>query len=1069
MKNVFVFVIGVAVMPAAWAAPADWLPTEDHPRPIWARPWVNLNGTWRFDFDPENAGLEARWFDGYKYSKQITVPYPWQSRLSGIADTTYQGVAWYERDVTIPTDAGPRVFLVFGAVDWEASVWVNGKPVAHHEGGYTPFEAELTRLAKPGNTVRVTVRALDLTDPETPNGKQTGWYTPTGGIWQTVYLESRGQAFVREAKCYTDIDQGAVRYDCTVDTPEAGAYEVAVTADDNGTPLTATTLVACQTGENRMDLTLPVPEPKLWSPDLPTLYPTRIELRRDGAVVDTVETYFGMRKISRGAYGGSKHEYILLNNKPIYLRGALHQSFNPEGIYTHPDDDFIRRDYEMTKEFGLNFLRIHIKYDEPRCLYWADRLGVMIMSDVPNYRDHTPRAQQNWEQTMRAGIARDFNNPSVFSWVNFNETWGIGNGGYDAERQAWVRDMYLLAKQLDPAWLVEDNSPCRYDHTATDINSWHFYIDRYETALDHIANVVEKTFPGSDFNYAEGWKQGTAPLMNSEYGGVSAGGGDRDISWVFLFLTNLLRKYDPICGYIYTELSDIEWEHNGFLNYDRSEKEYHYPAGITLADLQQDEFAVLDCPPYQQVKPGDAVSIPILLSHWSDRPGLELRMSVDGSTVDGAPWDQWVKPVQWSVADAKPYAVTPQGTFDFDAPDARGLMHVIAEVIAGDQRVAANYCVVDVRGASWQKPDTYAVSVPVDAYAGYEFGDGTFFEALHESKLHGLGAGYVEYHVRLPKDLHADAVEGCRIVAEVGAKGGDERLDWPARKKPVDYPQTDGKGRPSDITITMNGIKVTKFTVEKDFADARGVLSHVAHFHHGSSGVLVDAPVEGQALDAVKKALERDGVVTVRFEVPEGAKNIGGLALYGEDMGAYPIDPTLVFTLRPGTPAPSGEAAPVDVVSARQETLISIGPKGHVWRYTTKDPGKGWFGPKFDDSAWKAGKSGFGTKDTPGARIGTRWESSDIWLRTTITAPKGLGKQPLWVDLHHDEDVRVYVNGKLLLERDGHRSNYDRILLSDPQRKLFQPGKKNVIAVHCHQTGGGQFIDFGLRTVKPDK
>ncbi|MCP4642392.1 MAG: glycoside hydrolase family 2, partial [bacterium] len=545
-----VLLLGAVILAGSAAHAAE--PLEAHPDPAWARPWQNLNGAWRFEFDPEDQGVKDAWFENHDYSKSIVVPYPWQSELSGIGDAKYRGAAWYERDVTIPADAGPRVFLMFGAVDWEASVWVNGKHAADHVGGYTPSEVELTDAGKPGDTVRVTVRAFDVTDPETPNGKQTGWYTQTGGIWQTVYLESRGASYVRQAHVYPDVDQKKATIRCAVEVAKKGKYSLKAltTAERYGealdlAPITAAWSGELEAGTQQVEIEVPVPNPELWTPESPTLYPTALTLSGNGAK-DTVNTYFGMRKVSRGTYNGSKYEYILLNDKPIYLRGALHQSFNPEGVYTHPDDDFIRNDYAKAKEYGLNFIRIHIKVDEPRCLYWADRLGVLLMCDIPNYQKHTPRSQALWEDTMRATLVRDFNHPSVFSWCCFNETWGIRDGGFGPATQEWVRDMYLLTKELDPTRLVEDNSPCRYDHVETDINSWHFYIDHFDRASHHIAEVVEKTFPGSDFNYTGDWKQGTAPLINSEYGGVSAGSGDRDISWVFLFLTNLLRRYDMI-------------------------------------------------------------------------------------------------------------------------------------------------------------------------------------------------------------------------------------------------------------------------------------------------------------------------------------------------------------------------------------------------------------------------------------------------------------------------------------------------------------------------------------------
>jgi len=888
---------------------------ETHPRPDWARPFVLLNGPWRFDFDPENAGIDNKWFESHRFSRTIKVPFPWQSTLSGIGDTDYQGAAWYERDITIPSGlAKRRIFLVFGAIDWQATVWVNGKVAIEHEGGYTPFEVELTDLVKPGETARVTVRAYDVTDKETPNGKQTGWYTRTGGIWQSVYLSFRGRSYTTQAHITPDIDAEQAAIDCTVEAASSGRYTVEVEAVEGARRFNTQKSISCKKGLNKVQLLLPVEDPALWTPDSPTLYETRILLKRGSHTEDIVLTHFGMRKVSRGTYGDSEHEYILLNNKPIYLRGALHQSFHPDGIYTYPNDAALREDYVKAKEFGLNFIRIHIKVDNPRALYWADKLGILLMCDMPNFQCNSPASHQNWENVLRETIARDFNHPSIFSWCDFNETWGIMDGGYTREVQEWVRDMYLLTKELDPTRLVEDNSPCRYDHVVTDINSWHFYIDDFRGAAKHIANVVEQTFPGSQFNYIEGWKQDTAPLINSEYGGVSAGGGDRDIGWCFMYLTNLLRKYGKIGGYIYTELSDLEWAHNGFLNYDRSPKEFPYPAGIKLADLQGDEFAVLDCPPYQKLNAGEQVSIPVLLSHWSERNGLRVRFSVDGKTVDGVPWSKWVKSVEQAV-DAKPYDVTPLEPFQFELPNARGIINVVAEVLHNGQRCAANYCMIDVQGgAAWAEPNVFAASWPVKAYSANTLDPPSARSDKHPDKVFGYGAGFIEYQIRLPYRLKRDNIAGAHLIAEVGAKADKERLDWPARAKPIDYPQTDGNKWPTDLAISINGIPLEPVRIEDDFADVAGVLSHAAKFHHGSRGRLLDMPLPEEVLATFTNSPLGKRVVTIRFEVPPDAKNAGGLSLYGATMGAYPADPALVFDLKPDVKKPKNPAEPVNIV-----------------------------------------------------------------------------------------------------------------------------------------------------------
>ncbi len=873
---------------------------ELHPRPDWVRAWVSLDGDWRFDFDPEDVGIRERWFERHEYTRNIRVPFPWQSELSGVCEPQYQGAAWYEREVQIPEDAGPRVFMVFGAIDWSAKVWVNGELMAEHEGGYTPFELELTKIAKPGDTVRVTVRSFDDTDRETPNGKQTDWYTPTGGIWQPVYLESRGNSFLRRTQIVPDVDGGKAQFATTVYVDSPGIYELRVKAQLEGSSqlLESSCRKQLAPGEDVLVNNLSIPKPTLWSPESPKLYDAEISLvavqGKDQEIIhDRVGTYFGMRKVTRGKFNGSEYEYILLNDKPVYLRGTLHQSFTPEGIYAYPSADYIRRDYEKAKELGLNCVRIHIKVDDPRCLYWADRLGVLLMCDMPNYQRHTPRSQQLWESTVRAAIERDFNHPSIFAWICFNETWGIGDGGYDRSKQEWVREMYLLTKQLDPTRLVEDNSPCNYDHVETDINSWHFYLDKYEAARDHILKVVENTYPGSTFNYAEGWKQGTAPLMNSEYGSVSAGSGDQDISWGFLFLTNLLRRHEKIVGYIYTELEDIEWEHNGFLNYNRSEKEFHYPANISVADLQQPDFPVLDVPPYTVLpENGRRFELPVLLSHWSEKENLVLRLTAHGETVEGQPWSNWVKPQEKKV-DARPYAVVPQGSFEIEVPDRKGLLFLVVEVLENNKRVGANYCVLNVKGEAFAESDSnIAIPIRVNKFTNSGFKE--VFSEGGKDKVWAYGNGFLEYRIGIPTSPANKKIKQAWFLAEIGSKADAERLDWPARRKPEDYPQTDGKKWPTDIVVALNEGEFYRGTIGDDYADARGVLSHVAHFHPGSHGEVIKMKLNDKALAQLQKAFDETSDISLKIEVPPNAKNKGGIALYGENMGMFPLNPTLL-------------------------------------------------------------------------------------------------------------------------------------------------------------------------------
>ena len=697
----FVFLVLAAMVQA------EEVPRPEHPTPDAVRAhWATLNGKWDFRFDAGDQGLKGGWSKpgAEGFDQKIVVPFCWESELSGIGKVKdAPKIGWYRRTFDVPKDfpKGDRVWLRFGAVDWRADVWVDDAKVGDHEGGYTPFEFDVTDKLNGDGPHTLVVRAFDPTDPSLPTGKQVGWYTTTSGIWQTVWLESRPRNPMGGLTITTEIDPAHATISAAANYPYNRPYNLSVRSDDPtistkpGTPSVSS--VNGGMAATRFTVQLDIKNPKLWSPDSPHLYDVTVELKDGDKVVDSVKTYFGLRTISRGKLPGEDFERIFLNGKPIYLRGALDQSFNPKGIYTAPTDDFLRKDIELAKSVGTNFLRIHIKPDEPRRLYWADKLGMLIMEDMPNTWRQNDTARKAWEPTMREVVARDKNHPSIFAWVDFNETWGLGDPpAYkkDTDTQAWVKRMVAETRKLDPTRLVEDNSPCNYDHVeGSDLNSWHFYIDDHKSARSHIEDVVKRSIPGSPFNYCPDEKMNTSPLINSEYGSISAGGGDRDVSWGFRDLTTQLRRHNKIQGYIYTELSDIEWEHNGFFDYDRGKKQFGYDEFVpdmTPKDLQGADFVGYDAPPAIEAKPGEKIRVPIFVSHYSDVKGqAKLLWFLKGTDGDGKPPENaqdGVRPVDWA-----PYSVTEQKPIEVTIPKAFvGALALILQDSEGN-KLAANF------------------------------------------------------------------------------------------------------------------------------------------------------------------------------------------------------------------------------------------------------------------------------------------------------------------------------------------------------------------------------------------
>ena len=1059
------------------------IPRPEHPRPDAARPhWANLNGTWQFRFDPKDEGVKQGWPQPgvAGFDRSIVVPFGWESELSGIRELKGPKVAWYRREFTVPADfpKTDRVVLHFGAVDWRADVWVNGKKVAEHEGGYSPFSVDVTDSVTQGKAATLVVRAFDPTDPELPTGKQVGWYTPTSGIWQTVWLESHPKAHLADFTIRTDLVSASI--DLEPAGLSKGTYEVSAKVDDPAVSVEPFTIHVEDPGKPvKATLKAVVKMPKLWTPETPHIYDLTVSLKGPDGSTDEVRTYFGLRTITRGKYGDDPNERLLLNGKPVYLRAALDQSFNPKGIYTAPDDDFLKRDLVLAKYLGLNGLRIHIKPDEPRRLYWADKIGLLILEDMPNTWRQSPKARSAWEATMREVVARDKNHPSIVVWVAFNETWGLANGSEnyktDLDTQSWVKRMVAAIRKLDPTRLVEDNSPCNYDHVAgSDLNSWHFYIDDHAPARTHIADVVARTSPGSKFNFCPGEVQGTAPLINSEYGSVGAGDGDRDVSWGFRDLTTQLRKHPKIQGYVYTELTDIEWEHNGFADYDRQLKDFGYHdflPDMDPSELNGADFVGYDAPPAIVGKPGEVVTVPVFVSHFSDRAFSPfLRYWVDGFDDSG---DTFVVlapksvPARWT-----PFGVTWQDSIQVKLPNRPfvGALNLTLRDPA-NHRFAANFVNLVVK----EDAPRAERSVDDDRDALLRFSPNDYAKAKwsgpvagHLGKVSGRGKGSFEYRIKVPQAIAKAGVESLFMRFELGARSGADQVDWPSRTTSKDTPQTDKRKHPTTFEITLNGRKALREDLGDDPADARGVLSHLAKVEHGSHGYLVEAHLTVEPDEA--KAIAAGQPLILRLTVPDDAEHPGGLSIYGADAGKYPFDPVIHVRTKAAMPADLGipPRDPVTVDSIQSKTTLVLPPgdalvvKPAVWAYSTAEEAPvDWNAPAFDDSAWKRGAAGFGTSDTPSIQVHTPWNTPTIRLRSKFQMPKPTTGDVVILHLFHDEDVEIFVNGKRLAQASGFSTAYEDRPLSAEARALLVEGE-NTIAVICRQTRGGQGIDLGL-------
>jgi len=573
------------------------IPRPEHPRPQFQRErWINLNGTWRFGFDFGRSGVERGWHqDPSALGQEIVVPFCPESSLSGIAHTDFIPCAWYHRTFELPADwDGMRVFLHFGAVDYDCRTWVNGKQVGRHYGGSASFCFEITGALKAGENALTVCAIDDVRSGVQPAGKQCPDYASRGclytrvtGIWQTVWLEARPQSFVDSVRVVPDLDAGRF-----VVTPRivngSGGKQFRATVIADGSQMTQ----ACVPATTGTPLLLDIEEPRAWSPADPFLYDLRLELLEGDEVVDSVESYAGLRKVH---IDGNR---IFLNNEPIFLRFVLDQGFYPDGIWTAPSDEELKRDVERSMAVGFNGARLHQKVFEERFHYWADRLGYLTWGEFAdwqpgrNYSD--VRAVYNLHTEWREVVVRDLNHPSIIAWTPTNETAGSAQADLVRHRRI-MQDLVDLTRAIDPPRPVNDCSG--YVHVDTDIFTVHDYEQNVEEFRKHYAALTPEAKDGFHVNFRElSPPYEGQPYVVDEYGGTwwrpehatEAGesSGDRKKSWGYgkmpesieevyqriEGLTKVLTGHPHISGFTYTQLTDVEQEENGIYTYERELK-----------------------------------------------------------------------------------------------------------------------------------------------------------------------------------------------------------------------------------------------------------------------------------------------------------------------------------------------------------------------------------------------------------------------------------------------------------------------------------------------------------------
>ena len=640
---------------------------------------ISLDGDWHFLADPSGS-MDIQKLSTAENVRPTRIPSSWQSQFADLRD--YAGVAWYWRSVNVQSLAPDQVAVLrFGAVDYLAEVYVNGQKVGTHEGGYTPFEFDITSRLRAGDN-QIAVRVVDpgakpsivegINYAEIPHGKQS-WYVQTSGLWQSAEIQIRPSVHLGSVHILAAAN-GEFKIDVSVVTPASGlqtggATKVSVEIHDSVGKVVWQASLELSGQQARADFVGDVVNPRLWSPAEPALYTLRASLSSG----DSRDCPFGFRTFA------TRNGKFYLNGQPIYLRGALDQDFYPETIYTPPSLDYIKDEMQKAKALGLNLLRCHIKAPDPRYLQAADEVGIFVWYEIPNWDKLTDNSKRRAMETLAGMVERDWNHPCIVIASIINESWGI-NLKEAADRQ-WLKQAYQEVKKIVPGWLVNDNSAC-YDnfHMSTDIADYHTYsaIPDYAANFDRFVEDLAGR-PGWLFSpYGDASPKGDEPLVLSEFGNWGLPRIPRDKPWWFSrhnggsditqpegieqrytdyqypslypaldalteatewheyaslkYELESIRSHPEIQGYVITEFTDVNWESNGLLDMWRNPKAF---AG-SLGKQQRDDVVVLRTEK-RNYSPGEAVKVEVMLSHYGQEAlhGGSITWKVEGTSLAG--------------------------------------------------------------------------------------------------------------------------------------------------------------------------------------------------------------------------------------------------------------------------------------------------------------------------------------------------------------------------------------------------------------------------------------------------
>jgi beta-galactosidase/beta-glucuronidase len=570
----------------------------EYPRPQLRRSqWTSLNGNWRFQFDDDRTFSQPS--DITDWPMQIVVPFPPESSASGIGDRGFHRACWYQRDFELSVAEKERAILRFGAVDYSARVWVNGRLAITHDGGHTPFWADITDLLDKSGKQIVTVYVED--DPHDltkPRGKQDWqlephsiWYPRTTGIWQTVWLEKVQRTYVEKIRWTPHLESYALQFEARVTGDPADDLAMEVVLCHGERLLAKDRYLVVNREVDRM-IVLSDPgiddfrNELLWSPERPTLLAAKVRLLKNGEVIDEFESYTALRSVH------ILRDRFMLNSRPYMLRMVLDQGYWPETLLAAPSDDALRKDVELVKTMGFNGVRKHQKIEDPRYLYWADKLGLLVWEEMPSAYRFTRTAIKRTVREWGEVIERDYSHPCVFVWVPFNESWGVPDLTAKHSHRHAVEALYHLTRTLDSTRPVIGNDG--WESSATDIIGIH----DYDANTEHIRQrygpeikpeqLFDRRRPGGRILTLDGYPHRGQPIMLTEFGGVAFSNGAKSNgaqTWgyttvsteaefleLFQQLLHTVIHTALFSGFCYTQFTDTFQEANGLLFADRTPK-----------------------------------------------------------------------------------------------------------------------------------------------------------------------------------------------------------------------------------------------------------------------------------------------------------------------------------------------------------------------------------------------------------------------------------------------------------------------------------------------------------------